>query len=149
MLPRPCILVLDNDEADPKWAARPISRYPGSFALFGYGEYHSEGPGRRSARRIVRLAGFRAQVEELTPGAAAPIESCVKKECRLTSPTAAQGTASPQPDPAGIWATCPSCNMERKVVDGHMVPHRRWSEQEQTMQGCPGPVASTTFTFSG
>jgi hypothetical protein len=48
-----------------------------------------------------------------------------------------------------MWAACPSCGMERQVIDGRMVPHRRWSEQEQTMQACPGTVASTTITFSG
>jgi hypothetical protein len=39
--------------------------------------------------------------------------------------------------------------MERQVIDDRMVPHRRWSEQEQTMQACPGTVASTTINFSG
>ena len=103
----------------PGVGGRLISRYLGSFALFGYGEVSRRRTreacqhGRRPARWISRAGGrTHAECRSLA------LKSRKDKEWRLTSPTAARGPASPQPAPAGTWATCPSCNMERKVIDG-------------------------------
>lgn len=134
----------------PTRSRRPAdSRYLGSFALSATGKYHREGPAGVSARASPGSLDSARRWKNSRGIRSLALKSRKDKERRLTSPTAARGTASPQPAPAGTWATCPSCSMERKVIDGVMVPHRRWSDQEQKMQGCPGSVASMTITFSG